>query len=104
MSFTFRHIISIFLLWVFLFPMIVKFEHHHDNETHKLSNELGIQSQEEDCPICTYEFSTFSNQFDTFVQSKKISFQILLCHCLSEFYNNTSLLNNSLRAPPLPSL
>ncbi len=102
--FNYRHIVSIFLLWVFLFPVIVKIEHHHEPKVQNLKHEFGIQSQEDNCAICVYEFSNFSNQFDTFVQTQKIHFNTLLCNCITCFYSNISLLLNSLRAPPSLSL
>jgi hypothetical protein len=52
---------SLFLIGIFLFPSVVKLEHHHElvNYSH---SEKSSQAYHNDCPICDFHFSLFIEQ------------------------------------------
>jgi hypothetical protein len=62
-----KHIAPLFFLWVFLYPTVVKFEHHHEHKHHDRIKGVALKSYEGKCEICKFEFSVFtpdSNQVE----------------------------------------
>jgi hypothetical protein len=55
-----RHIASLLLLAVFLFPLLVKLEHHHEHFVCSAKHEKHLHSFHEKCAICDFEFTDFS--------------------------------------------
>lgn len=62
--------VSFFLIFIFLFPSVVKLEHHHQR-TDCQHSEKSCQTFHENCPICDFHFSLFTDQ------TEKIEFEIL---------------------------
>lgn len=96
-----KNITSLLLLVVFLFPSIVKLEHHHEHFKCKAKNEKHYHVYHEKCAICSFEFSIFSSDI------KNVDFQKE--QPLSKYCNNYNSVNYStlsnysflLRAPPI---
>jgi len=55
-----KNISSFLLLFIFLFPTIVKFEHKHEYFVCRAESEQHLHILQEKCNICTFEFSVFS--------------------------------------------
>lgn len=50
------------MLAVFLWPSVVKLEHHHDHcEEHSCCG-ASVEKEHEKCEICTFEFSVFTDE------------------------------------------
>ncbi|HNW98858.1 MAG TPA: hypothetical protein PKK00_10655 [Bacteroidales bacterium] len=98
---SYKNIISIFLLGIFLLPTIIKLEHHHEHYIYKSDNKKHIHEFHHKCEICKFEFSTYTPSPVKTANSKNV---------INYFYNNIytsavfieqNILSFSLRAPPL---
>lgn len=93
-------IISFFLLLVFILPSIVKFEHHHQYFECSAKNEAHYHELHDKCPVCNFEFSIFSSDFENIALPKK---QPLAKYCNNYRSDNYSIYSKYLfllRAPP----
>jgi len=89
------------LLFVFLFPTIIKLgHHHHEGFVCKAKTEKHFHTTHENCTICTFEFSLFSTNYNPISFAKE--------HVTITFNNSYTSINFSdlsdysflLRAPP----
>ncbi len=96
-----KGIASVLLVFVFLFPSIVKLEHHHEHFECNAKNNKHFHEQHEKCAICCFEFSIFKS-------SSVVNFQ-LVRKKIHDKYSNFYIFENhsdclkysfSLRAPP----
>ncbi|HHV86128.1 MAG TPA: hypothetical protein GXX42_10025 [Petrimonas sp.] len=67
----FKNIVSLFLLFVFILPSIVKLEHHHEHFESKAKNEKHYHVFHEKCAVCDFEFSIFSSDPENIVLPKE---------------------------------
>jgi hypothetical protein len=100
----FRNIVSLTLLLVFIFPSIVKLEHHHEHFICKAKNEQHLHEFHENCFVCNFEFSVFSSDHDEIViqneqPEDKYTNNYSLVH-----YTNHAGYSFSLRAPPVKQI
>ncbi len=98
----FKIITALLLLVVFVFPIIVKFEHHHHEHFHcDAQNENHFHKLHENCAICSFEFSVFSLNFNTF----QIHEEQPIDSYVDFYHSNYSHVNSNytflLRAPPV---
>jgi len=97
----FKNIITLSLLMVFLFPSVVKIEHHHEHSCSYPANRLGIQPLHEKCSICSFEFSFFTALTEYFSLPKENPSDSYLISYNSQYNSNLSRFSFLLRAPPL---
>ena len=95
--------LSLFQLLVFIYPILVKSDHHHLHENYNISYSIQGQSvskTENFCPICNFEFVKVllhsSDQYGVFQIPKPLKKSDIV----SVDYNNPYTLF-SVRAPPL---
>lgn len=97
-----RSIASVLLVFVFLFPSIIKLEHHHEHFECNAKNYKHFHVQHEKCVICCFEFSLFKSSSIIYSQVDRKKEQ--------DNYSNTYVFENysdglkysfSLRAPPI---
>jgi hypothetical protein len=101
MNFKLKNIISFLFLLIFLFPLVVKLEHHHEHISNKVKSENPTSVLNEKCLVCNFEFSVFSTDIE--------NVDLLLEKPIANYCNNYCsiyFLNNSqssalLRAPPV---
>jgi hypothetical protein len=97
----FKNIVSIFLLLVFLFPSIVKLEHHHHEHFEcKAKNEKHFHEYHEKCAVCSFEFSVFSSDYKYYIIPKEQPVEKCCNNYRSVHYSSLSKFSFSLRAPP----
>jgi hypothetical protein len=99
-----KNIASILLLFVFLFPSIIKLEHQHEQFICKAKSEKHYHIFHEKCGICMFEFSAFSSDIEKIDLQKEKS---LTNYCNN--YRSVSNINSSpfsflLRAPPFEQI
>jgi len=100
----FNQIAPFLLLTVFLFPSIVKLEHHHDNFTCHAKHEKHWHVYHEKCEVCNFEFSTFSSDsFTLELQNEQPSDSYLIQYTsrYSQIHGQYSFL---LRGPPFKQI
>jgi hypothetical protein len=96
-----KNIVSLFFLWVFLYPTVVKFEHHHKQDDPKHEKGIAVKPYEEKCEICKFEFSVFTSD------SKQVELpHIKPTDRYTEYYTSPEIIASSdfnflLRAPPV---
>jgi hypothetical protein len=98
---SFKKIIPVLLLVIFLTPLAGKFFHHHDDQVCVFNGHHDCQVIKANCSICNFELNAFAAGF------QKISHQI--CQLSDNYYFatnpnpliNTGFYSFSLRAPPL---
>lgn len=71
---------SILLLIVFLFPTIIKLEHHHEHFECNTKHTKHLHENHEKCDVCNFEFSLFS------IEAYKIDFEIN--QLFTEYHND----------------
>jgi Ca2+/H+ antiporter len=59
-----KRITAIFLLVMFLLPLWVKLEHHHEHLADHANKEKQVHEYHEPCAICSFEFSILDLAFD----------------------------------------
>ena len=96
----FINIISLFLLFVFILPPIIKLEHHHEYFECKAKNEQHIHIYHEKCAICIFEFSVFSLDNKNFILPKEQPVAEYCNNYRSVYYSSLFKYSFSLRAPP----
>ena len=96
----FRIITSLFLLWIFLYPTIVKIEHHHEEFLCDANGEQHFHSFHEKCAICNFEFTSFESfPGDIGLNIEQIVVDFYNKHN-SPHYFTPEKYSFSLRAPP----
>ena len=99
-----KHIISVFLLLVFLVPSFAKLDHYHKNIINKSKDEKHNQVFHENCGICNFEFSIFvSYTLDPGLQNESPLDSYTINYNSREF-SDICQLSFSLRAPPLKQI
>ncbi|MBL7965404.1 MAG: hypothetical protein JNK09_00280 [Prolixibacteraceae bacterium] len=96
-----KHITSILLLAVFLWPSVVKLEHHHSHcEEHSCCGS-SFDTEHEKCEVCNFEFSVFTDQVvDLCLPSVRlVGTDVILP--VSGKYSGQSNYSFLLRGPPL---
>lgn len=102
MNKTIKHIPALVLLWVFLFPSMVKFEHYHEvSKINRTADGKQLDVLHEKCYVCSFEFSIFSTD------SLTLDFEderLLVDYCNNykwAYYSSLSNYSFLLRAPPV---
>jgi hypothetical protein len=95
-----RNIASILLLLIFLFPSVIKLEHHHESFSCRAKSEKHLHESHEKCSICSLEFSVFSSGSHQTRIEKENPKDNYSNHYRSQSYHNPSQYSFSLRAPP----
>ncbi|MBN2635791.1 MAG: hypothetical protein JXR61_05935 [Prolixibacteraceae bacterium] len=54
-----KNVLSVLVLWVFLFPTIVVLEHHHEIFSCDAQGEQHLHQYHQKCDICNFEFQVF---------------------------------------------
>ncbi|HBZ21330.1 MAG TPA: hypothetical protein DEO60_09385 [Bacteroidales bacterium] len=93
--------IALLLLMVFIFPSIVKIEHHHEHSCLVPSNVIGIHPFHEKCGICSFEFSFFLSFTEYVSLQKENPSDNYFISYNSPYNSNLSSFFFLLRAPPL---
>jgi hypothetical protein len=100
----YNNITSLLLLLVFLFPSIVRLDHHHEQFKCDAKNEKHYHISHEKCGICNFEFSVFSSvNIDNELQRQPPSDRY--CNNYSSVYFSPhTQFSYLLRAPPLKQI
>lgn len=102
MSLVKNYIISFFLLWIFLAPSVVKVLHKHEHVFQcTAKNEKHFHVHQEQCPICAFQFSLFTQQHKNYKIFIKEVFYELVCSYKSVFIKIPYYLSLQLRGPPV---
>jgi len=102
MSISKKNIILFFLLWIFLAPSVVKVLHKHEPVFQcTAKNEKHFHVHQEQCPICAFHFSHFTQQHKNYKIFIKEVFSELVCSCKSVFIKKPYYLSLLLRGPPV---
>jgi hypothetical protein len=96
----FKHIVSLLLLLIFIFPSIVKLEHKHDHVESKVINEKNSNVFKDKCPICNFEFSIFLSTVENIDLPKDNPLDNYRNNYNSRYNSNLSQFSFLLRAPP----
>jgi hypothetical protein len=86
---------------VFLLPLIVKAEHHHERSESKAKNENHHYILKDKCVICNYEFSVFRPNIGDIAFQKENQSEHFCNNYDSAYFSNLSRLSFLLRAPPM---
>jgi hypothetical protein len=97
----FKNIISLFLLLVFIFPSVIKLEHHHETVECKVKNEQHLHEFHEKCVVCNFEFSLFSVNLENIVLQNEQPVDKYFNNYGFDSYSGCSKYSFSLRAPPV---
>jgi len=92
--------ITLFLMMAFLWPSIVKFEHHHPHFEFKNTSEKQIHEFHEICNICNFEFAVFLTGVKIIVIHKVIPTDCYFNNYNSYYSYSLSQYSFLLRAPP----
>lgn len=96
-----KKLISLFILGIFLLPLIVKLEHHHEQFICKAKNEKHFHSYHETCPVCKFEFSAFRNDYSANLFDKSLPLTDAYYNHYKEKYFYEKNHSSLSRAPPL---
>jgi hypothetical protein len=96
-----KNIASQLLLMVFLFPSIIKLEHHHEHVLLPTANELAHTVLSEKCAICNFEFSVFHTSIENISFLKEIPEDSYCNNYDSRDCSNLCKFSFLLRAPPV---
>lgn len=94
--------IALFFIVIFLFPSVVKLEHHHDEFTCHAKHEKHLHQHHDHCAVCDFHFSLFTEHTQDVVSEAvvrpadayKNSYKI-------RFYGSFPAYAFLLRAPPV---
>jgi hypothetical protein len=100
MNIRFKHIISLLLLFVFIFPAIVKLEHKHHHVEYKVINEKHSVVFKDKCPICNFEFSVFLSTCNIIELPNDDPLDNYCNNYNSQYNSNPAQFSFQLRAPP----
>jgi len=99
-----KHIIPLFLLWIFLTPIVVQSIHRHEIALHCIAkSEKNFHVFHEKCPICAFHFSNFISEYKYFKIAEKELYRIVTCSYKTIFTENPYDLSLLLRGPPVTS-
>lgn len=79
-----RSVLSLMMAIIFMMPLLVKMEHHHDPFVCHADSEKHLHEHHDDCAICHFEFSLFNRPDDTILPAKAIR----LCSQVAEAYQS----------------
>lgn len=97
----FKNIVSLLLLTAFLWPSIVKFEHHHQHYSGCTeNNEKNFHEFHEKCSICNFEFAVFLSDIGNITLQKENPADRYCNDYISLNNYNLSQYSFLLRAPP----
>jgi hypothetical protein len=97
-----KHIIPLFLIWIFLTPLVVQFIHRHEHYFHcTAKNEAHLRIFHEKCPICAFHFSNFTSEYKYFKIAEKEVYRRVTCSYITIFTENPYDLSLLLRGPPV---
>ena len=96
----FKKSVSLFLVIAFLFPSIVKFEHHHLHFELKNTSEKQIHEFHEKCNICNFEFAVFLADVKNIVLHQEIPTDCYFNNYTSHYSYSLSQYSFLLKAPP----
>jgi hypothetical protein len=96
----YRNIISVFLLFAFLTPSLVKLGHHQKHIVSEKVIERHLFAFREKCPICDFDFSVFLNAITNVVLQKDNPTDKYCNNYQSVFYSTLPYSLFLLRAPP----
>ena len=96
------YIISLFLLGVFLTPLVVNVFHHHEHVfICSAKNEKHYHTYHEKCPICSFHFSIYTSE-KNLIQSV---IKVFYCKVNYSYFSTKYLTSDSfsylLRGPPV---
>jgi hypothetical protein len=98
----YRGIISVFLLWIFIYPQIAKTFHHHEVTLQCSSlTKKHFHIHHEKCLICDFQFSIFIKIFKTFHHSEKFLYKEMNPEYHDLNVNQSLPFYFFLRSPPL---
>lgn len=96
------YIISFFLLGIFLYPSVIKIVHKHETPFHcTAKNEKHFHVHHEQCLVCAFHFSHFTQQHKNYKIFIKEVFCELVCSYKSVFVKKPYFLSLLLRGPPV---
>lgn len=95
-----KNIISLVLLLVFLFPSIVRFEHHHEHFRCNAKTEKHYHVSHEKCGICNFDFSVFSTVNIDIELQRPTPSDKYCNNYTSVYYTAHTQFSYLLRAPP----
>lgn len=96
----FRNFGALFLLVAFVFPSVVKMEHHHEHHICNAKNQKHLHAHHDSCQVCTFEFSVFSDNHHKIEFQNDKPIDCYLNHYHSANYYTRSKHSFQLRAPP----
>lgn len=96
-----RYITSLGLILILLYPSLVKFDHHHDDDKQSLPvNGISVQNSHSSCPVCEFQFSTFDNDNELIYSFAENRLFLKYKPLYFSYFNKFDNYNFSLRAPP----
>jgi len=97
-----NHIIPIFLLWIFLTPVVVQNIHQHEHAFHHtVKKEKHFHVYHEKCPICAFHFSIFTSAHKCLKIAVKEVYRRVVNSYKTVFIEKTYYLSHLLRGPPV---
>ena len=96
-----KSLASLLLLLFFVFPTIIKLEHHHEHFVCHAKNEKHLHESHEKCAVCSFEFSVFSSDAATFNLPRDKPSDTYGNDYRSQVFSNLSQFSFLLRGPPL---
>jgi len=97
-----NHIIPLFLLWIFLSPLVVQTIHRHEHAYHFTpKNEKYFHVYHEKCPICAFHFSNFTSAHKYLKTSVKEVYRRFVYSYKTVFVEKSYYLSLLLRGPPV---
>ncbi len=99
------YILPLILLWLFLYPLIVKELHVHESHFHcSAKSEKHFHDYHEKCAICMFHFSYFTGHYKYYIPFIKQTFEELVIPFKTIYIKKLKHFLNLLRAPPLALL
>lgn len=96
------HIIPLFLLWIFLTPIVVQSIHQHEHASEFTSkNEKHFHVYHEKCPICAFHFSIFISVHKYLKVAVKEIYRRVAYSYKTVFVEKPYYLSLLLRGPPV---
>ena len=93
-------IVSVILLMVFLFPTIVKLEHHHKYNSVNVKDERHLPVLKENCAICNFALPVFIPDLENInIQAVNFIIGYINNYQSPTLFNHTQF-TFSFRAPP----
>ena len=97
-----NHIIPLFLIWIFLTPLVVQSIHRHEHNFHcTAKHETHLHVFHETCPICAFHFSNFTSDYKYLKIAVKEVYRRVVCSSKTVFIESPYDLSLLLRGPPV---